>query len=176
MIGKKGFTLTELLIAATISSILMILAVVEYRKSAAEAYWTQAKAMTDQLADAVQRFELANEQVEFKCDVAMKNESSECPSYFARSGALYEPQVLIACNYVEKGMWDESYFDYYICKNSASGGCSSVCEGAATNALACVVPKCESKLSNNYKNRRYCVFKNGVIEELKFNICGLEAE
>lgn len=50
----KGFTLVELLVAATIIGFLAIVATTSFRNSAAETRWTQAKALTNQLASAAE--------------------------------------------------------------------------------------------------------------------------
>lgn len=50
----KGFTLVELLVAATIIGFLAIVATTSFRNSAAETRWTQAKALANQLAAAAE--------------------------------------------------------------------------------------------------------------------------
>ena len=53
--ARKGFTLVELLVAATIIGILMVFATNSYRNGVAETRWAQAKGNVDQLAAAVLR-------------------------------------------------------------------------------------------------------------------------
>ena len=171
MLGKKGFTLTELLIAATIASIMLAVAMVEYRKSAAETRWAQAKAFTEQIGNGVQRAELDYEQISFECNQPMANTVEGC-TFSRAGGGRWNPSGLIPCGYVDKGIWKDSYFLYYVCKNSGSDSCPA-CTGSAAGALACAVANCDSKVPSEYKSHRYCVFKDRApIEEKSFNACG----
>lgn len=153
---KKGFTLVELLVAATIISILMAFATVQYRNSVAEARWTHAKAMADQLAAAVQRAKfdypalslsdapLTNVEVGTTCSYQVGNEVAQAPS------------MLIACGYLENSDWNGDYFQYYIANED--GNCS--CTG-----LACVKVKEDAKLPSAYANYSYCIEENLVTHE-----------
>ena len=68
----KGFTLVELLVAATIIGILAVFATNSYRNGVAETRWAQAKANLDQLAAAVQRVKLDYPAVKFSNTVFIR--------------------------------------------------------------------------------------------------------
>lgn len=173
MSGKKGFTLMELLIAAAISTILMVFATIQYRESASEARWTQAKVNAEQLANAVQRAELDYENIKFSCDADfyMKNMYGTCS--YTREEARVAPATLIPCGYAEKGIWAADSFRYYVCKDSSSSPIAcSACQVA--DALVCVVPNCLSKLSTKHKRYSYCVTKDGAFEYTNGTWCAGE--
>ena len=58
MKNKNGFTLLELLIAATIVAALTVVSTVYFRNSVAETHIHAAKVRTEVLAEAVKRFRL----------------------------------------------------------------------------------------------------------------------
>lgn len=117
--NKKGFTLLELLIAATIIGILAMFATVSYKSSQADVRVAGAKARAEMLAGAVQRWNLDHPAIWG----LMKNSSSGACSYVGGQGETTGVQNLIRCGYVENGGWEDGYFWFYVCKGK-SGNCS----------------------------------------------------
>ena len=160
---KKGFTLVELLVAATIIGLLAAFATAQYRNSVAEGRWTYAKAQADQLAAALQRIDIDYPNLRFETG-AMKNASSSenCQLYPGRGGNVNAVQTsqLIACGYLENSDWQNPYFSYYICTDShiGSGGSWAHC----TNDYVCMGVKDGAALPSAYQKKRYCVDSNGV--------------
>ena len=154
MLKKQGFTLMELLIAATIISILLVFATVQYRNSAAETRWNQAKSRLDQLANAVQRAELDYDGIVIQGQM----HNSDSPTSCTLNQPGNDPYKLIGCGYLENGMWSDPYFAYYACRGA---GDSSTCKN---NALACVRGIVGSKLPSAYQSYMYCVWPDDVRE------------
>ena len=113
---NKGFTLVELLIAATIIGMLAIFATTQYRSSAAETRWTQAKAKADQFAYAIERARLDYPGIEFSAeswsDKVVNNTCDLRPG--KKNVDLGE---LVDCGYMEN--FGDSYFDYYSCDDQS---------------------------------------------------------
>ena len=123
MKNKRGFTLLELLIAATIIGTLVVLATVSYRSSAAETRVAAAKAQTEMLAGAVQRFSLENRVTSSQPGqmVSVGNSNAGCTVTTAHE---LSPENLIYCGFVENSGWNNDYFKFYIC-DGRTGSCSS---------------------------------------------------
>ena len=155
---SKGFTLVEILVAATIIGIMAIFATNSYRASVAETRWAQAKANVDRLGVAVQRFNLDYPSVHF-APTAMDNVESCSPIY--RSSVV---SILAAClipyGYLDAADWDSEYFSYYVCDQMTSAPCNKRLN--AIKPLACVSVKSEAKLPSKYLSYVYCYFsRNG---------------
>ena len=154
--GQKGFTLVELLVAATIIGMLVIFATTSYRNGVAETRWAEAKANADRLAAAVQRLNLDYSWVQFSNTPVTNVVSSECPLRFgAQHLSSYNPQVLINCDYLENGPWDSEYFQYYICHNRTSAPYKTY---SSEKTVTCVQVRRGASLPSHYKSYTYCYY------------------
>ncbi len=164
MKNRKGFTLVELLVAATIIGALAVFATVSYRNSSAEARWTAAKARADRLAGAVQQFRMDFHGVRLynhvMSDVANMH-GATCPisrnSIYNRHNE-YDPQVLILCGYIENGGWTNNDWEYMVDGQPRGAMKDNPCSGK----LACVQAKETAKVPSQYKQIWYYVNRNGV--------------
>ncbi len=138
--NHKGFTLLELLIAATIIGILAVFATISYRNSAADARVAEAKSKLDMVGWAVQRYKL---------------DPSACLAINSQEKLTVEN--LAACGYLEKDVLEEDdYFLFQVCN-----GLDSLCPD--DTYLACMSGK-NNKLPNRYlstHNYRYCADATG---------------
>lgn len=147
MKNKQGFTLLELLVAATIIGILAVFATTSYKNSAADARIAAAKTRTEALAGAVQRMRL--EYPAFKAvSGQMQDTSSTSCSYTVPTG-------LISCGFLGNNGWNkDTYMTYWVC-NGKSGECTN---SPATDPLACMLSTNDAKLPARYKSGYiYCV-------------------
>ena len=167
--SKKGFTLVELLVAATIIGILLVFATTQYRQSAGEARWNQAKTHADQLANAVRRAKLDYPNLQFLhgTDNDMNNVTSGSCIYNPFLSTAQNPSTLITCGYLENGPWNEGKFEYYVCKDA--GTADAKCKVAG--ALACVYAKCSARLPSRIKQYVYCVSETGITETTDATRC-----
>lgn len=155
MRNKKGFTLLELLIAATIVGLLAMYATVSYRNSMFEARLAEAKARTETVGVARQRFELDYPGISFSGFVS-NLPKEDCLVGAGSSDAV--AQDLIHCGYLETGNWENEYFTIYPCGKTTETTCSSL----ITDALACMQiksdTKTQKKIPERYRgNYLYCV-------------------
>ena len=138
--NNKGFTLLELLIAATIIGILAVLATVSFRNSAGDTRVAGAKAKLNALGGAVQRFKL---------------DPQACPEGYLSINSL------VSCGFLEVNNFNEdTYFSYAICETSP-GSCPS------SSYLACMTGR-SSKLPKRYlgsSGYSYCWDSTGVTHE-----------
>jgi len=155
MHNYKGFTLVELLVAATIIGSLVVFATISYRNSTAESRWTQAKAKLDQLANAWQRFKIDYPKVDLTSDSDMTNiplnPDGPCPLP-AGANTRIAPYRLIQCGYLENGTWADDNFLYK--RNGTTCGRNDV--------VFCVIVKESAKMPASYKNKRYGIKEDGV--------------
>ena len=154
MKNNNGFTLLELLIAATIIGALAVLATVSYRASESDAHAAAARAKVDVLAAGVQQFLLEREHAAAPVgEMSNLNGIGNCsPATTGTNPAT----VLIQCDFVDNGGWDNPYFHFYVC-----GGTSDLCSGhstGVTNPRACMRGKGHSRMTGQYQtNYWYCV-------------------
>lgn len=163
MKAKKGFTLVELLVAATIIGILAMLATTAYRNSVAETRWTQAKAQADRLGAAVQAMDAAREGVRFRSPGTISSGSAggACTIYSAaRTSGTYTVSAgqLLACGFLEPGDVNNEYFTFSVRVTGAAWT-------ALGNPLACVSAKANTKLPSKYSSASYCVFEGSAPTE-----------
>lgn len=147
MKNNKGFTLLELLVAATIIGILAVFATTAYKNSAADARVAAAKTRTESLAGAVQRMRL--EYPSFKAvSGQMQDSTSAWCNYSVPSG-------LVSCGFLGNNGWDEDgYMTYWVCSGK-SGGCAA---SPLEDPLACMVSTNNSKMPARYgEGYIYCV-------------------
>ena len=155
--NKKGFTLVELLVAATIIGVLAVFATSSYRSSVAETRWAQAKANLDQLANAVQRFKMDYPNVRFTKDAMVTLVS--CSKLFPSSTASIQPGCLIPYGYLDGSDWAGGNYLYYICDQTTSAPCDKQFDsGTIERPLACVKVSSGAKLPSKYKSYVYCFF------------------
>lgn len=147
MRNNKGFTLLELLVAATIIGVMAVFATISYKNSAADARMAAYKARTDALAGAVQRMRLEYPHVSI-------------------AGPMGASSKLVAKGFLESGGWDDGYVTYYVC-NGKTESCAS---SPIDSPLACVVSRIKSddrKFPARYrKGYIYCVSANNKKETL----------
>ena len=149
---KKGFTLAELLVAATIISGLAVFATVQYRNSIAETQWANAKIKVEQVAAAVKQLQMDYSNITF-LGVRLSDRVTNL-SCGLRSGKTNQnPSELIACGYLENSGWGNGVFSYFICPNGT--GCSS-------DYVACVSTTSAAKFPTRYKIKNYCINKDGI--------------
>lgn len=161
---KKGFTLLELLIAATILGLLAVVATVSFRNGAVDARIAAARIKADQLAAAVQRFRINNTD-------PISGRMADLPGSgpYACSlggGQAHSAVALIACGYVDNGGWSDEYVNYYVCDSNISACATS----PIANPLVCMAGRDnnkrlrpEQKESSCY---RYCVSRTESKERM----------
>jgi len=147
--NNKGFTLLELLVAATIIGTLAVFATISYKNSAADARMEGFKARADELAGAVQRFRL------------------EYP-VLSISGEMSASSTLVTEGFVGKGGWEKTYVTYYICKED---GTTSACSDTpVAKPLVCMLgndSNWSAKLPSRYRDGYvYCVSETAKGEYL----------
>lgn len=157
-----GFTLVELLVAATIIGILAVFATVSYRNGVAETRFAQAKTMTDQLAAAVQRAKAEHHMLRFYADPMTNPMAMNC-TLTPYSSEVF-PYELISCGYLERSGWQNEYFQFYICDQKTPPPCNSTdADGNSPVACARVAPN--AKLPSQYAGHGYCYFgRSGGVE------------
>lgn len=153
---KKGFTLVELLIAASIVAILAMFSTLAYRTSVAETRIAGAKAKVNMLASAYQRFMAENPGWYLADSYMTDNADSSCDLSNSEPGGM-GASFLVSCGYVERQGWGtDPYFSY------------QVYEEAYTDAgapLACAISKSVAKLPEKFRGKKYCVLKNGATND-----------
>ncbi len=158
--SKKGFTLVELLVAATIIGILAVFATSAYRNSVAETRFTQAKALALQLANAVIRARIDYPNVKFSAN-DMSNPTSMTGCTITPVSTTVYPFELVRCGYLERAAWTNEYFSYYICDDKTKAGCQRKFGTTTEYPVACVQVKADSKLPADYKGYMYCIYERG---------------
>ena len=167
MKNKKGFTLLELLIAATIIGILTVMATVSYRNSGADVRVAGAKARTDMLAGAVQRFRLDHPNVTMSGALNNLSGTTSCSI-----NATTATKMLIACDYLEDGGWLDDYFIFYVCSGNETpdGDCKNQNGSDVVGTpLACMKGRDHPRLPNHYHSSKgyiYCVSADSKGENL----------
>lgn len=148
-LSSSGFSLVELLVAATIIGILAVFATMAYRGSVAETRWAQAKAHTQQLAVAVERAkeDYRGYGLKFSPSAMTNTAGTSCDFY---SNSNLRAGCLITKGYIEAGPWTNDFVSFYICDSSSSDGCTD------TTYTACVKFKSGAKVPDKFKSYRYC--------------------
>lgn len=178
MRNRKGFTLVELLVAATIIGALVVFATVQYRNGAAETRWAEAKGKAKQIQNALQRFWFEYPTAVISSGSNWGNTSASCTLYYGKSGEVSANQ-LIACGFLENGNWnaDNEYFWYHLCASDETyvDGTSRATASRVSdkwgscpndyNAYVCVVVQDGAVMPADYKNKMYCVDNKGVGHE-----------
>lgn len=159
MNNNKGFTLLELLIAATIIGALAVLATVSYRASESDAHVAAARAKVDVLAGATQRFVLEYDTAKAPFgEMANLSGLGTCAPVSVSGSGNNAATILISCDFVDNGGWDNPYFHFYVCGGS---GTNNKCSGQTTGVSsprACMKGKGHSRLTDQYQSGYwYCV-------------------
>ena len=164
MKNKRGFTLLELLIAATIVGLLAVFATISYRNSAAEARMESARTRTRALAGAVQRFRLEYPVANVMSgEMANVTEPGTCSP--AMEGAENVPQMMIFCGFLENGGWNSEWVQFFVCNGRTEPDiCSTPPVGFVP--LACMTGRNNNpRVLDRYKtNYSFCVNATGERE------------
>ena len=167
MKNNKGFTLVELLVAATILGILAVFATTAYRNSVAESRWTQSRAMANQLASSLQRVKMDYPSIKMEANVMRNPEGmGACPFNYG-TGAfpeIFNVEDLVNCGYMEVGAWTNEYIEYLVCGTEPS---QEICKKQLDSAypLVCARVKENAKLPAQFLTNTYCVYETGAAEE-----------
>ena len=177
MLNKKGFTLVELLVAATIIGALVVFATVQYRNGAAETRWAEAKGKARQLQNALQRLWYEYPTAVISSGDGWGNNTEACHLYHGVTNI--SANQLMACGFLENGTWniENDYFLYHICASSekyidgtvvATG--TRVSDKWAScptdyNAYVCVTVRESAVMPADYKSKMYCVDRAGTEHE-----------
>lgn len=147
MKNNKGFTLLELLVAATIIGILAVFATTSYKNSAADARVAAAKTRTDALAGAVQRMRFEHPAFSAVSGRMQDTASTTC--------SYSDPTGLISCGFLGNNGWErDTYMTYWIC----SGQKDECASSPVSDPLACMVSTGDAKLPARYQSGYiYCV-------------------
>lgn len=157
---QKGFTLVELLIAASIVAILAMFSTVAYRNSAWETRLEGAKARANMLAGAYMRFMAENPGwyiQESKMSDTIGSEEAVCS--LGRDGAPGEPSapLLISCGYVERQGWgSDPYFEYWLYQTDITD---------TTDEVSTCLKAVGKKVPAKYKNKTYCIKESGAVTD-----------
>ncbi len=157
--ARKGFTLVELLVAATIIGILMVFATNSYRNGVAETRWAQAKGNVDQLAAAVLRARIEYPTSAVFSSASIANTSTTgcvLNSGGVQNSTGWPPSSLIACGFLENGDWNSDYFQYYVCDKKTTNPCVNY---SSEKPVACVGVRSDAKLPARYKSYKYCYYE-----------------
>ena len=167
MHNNKGFTLLELLIAATIVGLLAVFATVAFKESAADNRINASKIKTDQLAAGMQRFRLDHPLtiISGQDNHLMGNLTDHTVTCQPRAGFA---KTLITCDYVDNGGWTDKYVAFYVCDERDNSTNPSACSSSAlSKPLACMVGRSHPRLPVRYRGvcgYRYCVSATGSEE------------
>ncbi|WP_428075826.1 type II secretion system protein [Candidatus Avelusimicrobium luingense] len=164
MKNKKGFTLLELLIAATIIGAMAVFATISYRSSEADARIAAAKAKTEVLAGAVQRFRLEFPYAALGNSV-ITNTTATCPDSMPYTQSL-SATTLISCGLLDNGGWTNDFVEFTICGIPSNGG---ICAALTGSTGACMTGKSSnSRVPDRYRwsstignSYWYCVKSTG---------------
>lgn len=149
MNNKKGFTLLELLVAATIVGIMAVFATISYINGADDSRIEAAKLRLDALAMAVQRFRIEYPIQQFDAANAKMMNLPSAPC----SNAL--PSGLIGCGFVDNGGWHDNYIEFFVCNEQKTGSCT---DSPIDKPLACMTGRSGGKQVARYnKGYIYCV-------------------
>lgn len=164
MHNNKGFTLLELLIAATIVGALAMYATISYRTSVFETRLAEAKVRTETVANAVQRFEMDYPGASLN-GTLLNTKKQPCPTNPKNAN---NAQDLVNCGYLEEGEWNSEYFFIVPCGKKPQ---HSVCSTLMGNndALACLqtTGTLNKKIPTQYRGYLYCIGEiNGPKERL----------
>ena len=152
MRNKQGFTLLELLIAATIVGTLAMYATISYRNSIFETRLAEAKARTETVANARQRFELDYPGASLNGAI-LNTKKGTCPS---NPSSASDAQDLVNCGYLEEGNWYTEYFYIVPCGENTPHG---ICSDLMNDALACLQTSSTNvkKIPKQYRSYLYCI-------------------
>ncbi len=165
---KKGFTLLELLITATILAALAVLATSSYKKSMAQTRIQDYKNRTRVVAAAVQQF-----YAEYPTATIDNQDLQRLTSVGTCDPALSTAAQLINCGFLENRVWSDDYVDITVCQNSKIEGASFTdgCHVKSAETMislgypfACMTGKAE-KLDEALGTDSYAYFCVGSIGE-----------
>ncbi len=161
MKGKKGFTLLELLIAATIVGTLAVLATISYRSSQIETVMAASRAQAEMLAGAVQRFRI---EYPLGANISGLMENVSLSGQEVCDPLNSSVQTLVRCGFLENHGWSSPYVGFYVC-NGKTGDCAS---SPVNNPLACMKGLDHSRMPNRYRTSQgyiYCISATGKQEQ-----------
>lgn len=155
---QKGFTLVELLIAASIVAILAMFSTVAYRNSVWETRLEGGKAKANMLAGSYMRFMVENPgwyiQKSQMSDTIGSDEAVCRLSRDGASGELAAP-LLISCGYVERQGWgSDPYFEYWVYQADITN---------TTDEDTVCLKAVGKKVPAKHKNKTYCIKESGAV-------------
>ena len=174
MHNKKGFTLLELLIAATMMAVLATMGTVAYRHAISETRIQDAKNKLEVAATGMRRYMLDHPN-----DVYTGG-SSELSAIQNGSGAWaavnelscpktigFTADKLIKCDYLENREWTSDEILMVTCGGVKTG---TLCASSpVANPLVCMSGKANNRLDTRYRQDKgyvYCYSEDGVGETL----------
>jgi len=128
--GKKGFTLVELLIAAAIMASMAVLATNAYKNSMMRSRIEGGKSRTRAVAAAVQRFNADYPKYKFLGTAEshyLKVLDGVGTCNLGPEDTIW-PDMLIKCGYLDNRQWSDSYVSIEVCGTYTAG----LCKNAAT--------------------------------------------
>jgi len=135
--GKRGFTLIEIMIVVLIIGILTTIAVPMYRKTIETSKATDALAILNTIANANRMYQLDNNAY--------------------TNGRLSSTHPLVQRKYMADHPWGNYQWRFCSCNTTNCGACGGGCSG--NNRVACAYNN--SPLGNPYNTWRYEIATNG---------------
>lgn len=137
--NKRGFTLLELLIAATIMAALAVFATRSYQNSLAESHIQDGKTRARAVLSAIERFKIDHPNATFSGgQLRYVNTIGSCPGSIGTGENI---NLLFNCGYLENRVWSDGYVSIEVC-----GTADGMCKDSSISPWVCM-----SGVSDNEK-------------------------
>ena len=149
MQNKKGFTLLELLIAATIIGILAMYATISYRNSEIETRMAAARGKLEFVAAEARQFQLEGGGT---VRGTLHNPTTAGPFCGASPNDF--------CLKVGNNGWNDPFVAFELCGDGRNTWGTSCDNASVPSAIACLIGKDHARMPNRYRTSqgyRYCV-------------------